>query len=210
MDALHTALELVGMWEGSNCSINDTEPQLAWLEMYPNGTNAWIFDGMPQTRLGYEVVVGGSASALSIGRGYWWGLVLHSNVTWCNLFQVTQDRVTGDIAYVNCTYGGGGVGALLQGTCPFDLVLDASNLSPLQASFMRVMSMPLNGETNNETAIMMMTCNIPASGEQPQPYYNPQFGSNDTATGVVPIPFTANDSLPVIGPDTCLSINART
>jgi len=208
MAAFHTALELVGMWEGSNCGINDAKPQLAQLEMYPNGTNAWIFDGVRQTGLGYEAVVGWQC--IGVGRGYWWGMVRYSNVTWCNLFQVSQDEETGDVGYINYAYGGEGVGALSQGSCPVDLATDAGDLSPLQASFVRVTGPPSNGLTNNETAAVMMTCNVPAGGEQLQPSCNPQFGGNYTAGGVGPDPFESGDSLPAIDPDTCLSIDART
>jgi len=67
-------------WDGSNCGIDDPEPQVAQLEMHENGTNVWIFDGQRQTGDQYEAVVGWHC--IDVGRGYWWGMVPYSNVTW--------------------------------------------------------------------------------------------------------------------------------
>jgi len=175
--------ELVGMWKGGNCGLNDPEPVVAELEMADNGANIWSFTDtqtgelMPQTGDGIEVIVGWQC--IDVGKGYWWGQVPYSDVLWCNLFQVQplepEDNSNGSmtkVSYVNLAYGGQGVGALAEGACPTDLGSLESSMKPLQASFVREI----------DITDLSMTCNVPAGSDQVQPSYNSQFPAD------IPIP----------------------
>jgi len=210
-------MELVGLWNGSNCGLDDPEPVNAELEMAENGVNIWYFADsetstlVPQTGAGVEVIVG--YQCIDIGKGYWWGQVPYNDVLWCNLFQVEEVDSGSDntklVSYTNLAYGGQGVGAMALGACPTSLTTLETSMKPLQASFMKKM---------DDMEEFAMTCNVPAgSKDQVQPSLNSQFSSGV----IIPNPFdtdaikhvktqrsyeiTVNYTLPVMIPTTCQS-----
>lgn len=161
--------------------------------MNASGVNVWYFDGLAQTGEGVEAVIGWQC--VDIGRGYWWGLTPHSNVPWCNIFQVSQDG-NGDITYINWSYGEEGVFAVALGLCPTNFSTDP-DLQPLQASFRRVL--PGDGSTT-----LAMTCTVPASSLEEQPACHSQF------SGPPPNPFLDGSSLPAIDSATCKALPSGT
>lgn len=190
MPMVSPPLEVVGTWKGSNCGIDDPSPTPAQLEMYPNGTNLWIFDGEIQTGSGVEAVVGWHC--IDVGVGYWWGMVPYDDVLWCNLFQVTRNEAGEDV-YINYALGGEGIGAQTLGSCPEDVLPEATNtgFQPLQASFSKLPS---------AVNAVQMTCRVPAG--QPQPSCNSLFTDD-----AVPNPFAVGKSLPVINATTCAALD---
>jgi len=172
-------LELVGLWKGTHCGLDDPHPVVGELEMAENGANVWSFvDGetgilMPQTGDGVEVIVGWQC--IDVGVGYWWGQVPHSDTLWCNLFQVQEIKphVTPDsddktsISHISVAYGGQGVGASAEGACPTSLTVLNPSIKLLQASFTRQMDVREK---------LSMTCNVPAgSKDRVQPSHNSKF-----------------------------------
>ncbi len=167
-------IELTGLWTGSNCGTNDTEPVLAQLQMAENGVNVWSFENketgelLVQTGEGVETMVG--YQCIDVGRGYWWGMVPYSDVLWCNLFQVEEvssDENTILVSYHNLAYGGEGVGALSAGACPTHLASGDLSVNHVQASFTKRIL---------KSDALAMTCNVPAGTPgRRQPSHNSQF-----------------------------------
>lgn len=178
-------VELTGLWTGTNCGINDTEPVLAELQMAENGVNVWSFEDketgqlLRQTGEGVETIIG--FQCIDVGRGYWWGMVPYSDVLWCNLFQVEElssDDHTTLVSYINLAYGGEGVGALSAGECPTNLASPDPSLNYLQASFTKRI-------VKSDESIPM-TCDVPAgSTDRVQPSLYSQF----PAGAPIPNPF---------------------
>ncbi|CAB9497429.1 hypothetical protein (Partial), partial [Seminavis robusta] len=172
---------------GTNCAATGTqqEPTRASLSMYGNGTNIWYFDGVPQTGLGVEAMVGWDCLGHQ-GRGVWWGQTADSSEYWCNLFQVEYGEETRQATYINYAFGGTGQYASAEGSCP--TTFDEIPPDALQASFSRTLG-------DDET--FQFTC----QEDSPQ--------SCRPRSTPVPNPFADEQSLPVLDTTTCLPIDGQ-
>eukprot|EP00523_Entomoneis_sp_CCMP467_P004870 CAMPEP_0168756638 /NCGR_PEP_ID=MMETSP0724-20121128/20724_1 /TAXON_ID=265536 /ORGANISM="Amphiprora sp., Strain CCMP467" /LENGTH=270 /DNA_ID=CAMNT_0008805363 /DNA_START=64 /DNA_END=876 /DNA_ORIENTATION=- len=191
-------VELVGIWNGSNCGLNDGAPVKADLTMDANGTNIWYFDGIPQTGSGVEAVVGWNCLPDGPpGVGYWWGQTQESDQYWCNLFQVTYDADSRQATYINYAFGGEGQFANAVGSCPTGLENIPANA--LQATFSRQLG---------ETEAMEFTCQASVSSMEALSCQSQFEANNET----IPNPLETSDgatlSLPIMDDTTCKALDS--